>query len=303
VIALANNAAPDMEIALVHALFQDSPQACFNWHCDNEVEGSEDVLRTIVILLSDTASGMQVKGFAEYAYDGQGSAALFDSGAVHRSGHADPGTVKVALFLKPRCPRSAEGPDATHAYGRAGSVGVGLDAENGAASAEEKSGLATPVTVVAEADAAVAAEVAVVANGERLKRKAEMELLRTEEKLARKRGAIIAPTRTDEGFALAIGRAESCLVDAVVDGMKVLDANTDVSLATMRRLAIPELGNVRQASWHTAKMAMTAMQLPFELHEASARFCTTGAPMLNLLKAEAGVYIVGLDVGVRAAGV
>ena len=49
--------------------------------------------------------------------------------------------------------------------------------------------------------------------------------------------------------------------------------------------------------------AMLTLQLPFELREASARFCTNGAPMLNLLKAEAGVYIVGLEVGVRAAGV
>eukprot|EP00966_Prymnesium_polylepis_P209348 4849774-Prymnesium_polylepis.1 len=87
---------------------------------------------------------MQVEGFEEYAYDGQGSAVLFDSGAVHRSGHASAGTVKIALFLKPRCPRSADGPDATHTNGRAGSVGVGPEAENGAASAEEESGLATP---------------------------------------------------------------------------------------------------------------------------------------------------------------
>eukprot|EP00966_Prymnesium_polylepis_P130516 3018787-Prymnesium_polylepis.1 len=92
-------------------------------------------------------------------------------------------------------------------------------------------------------------------DGKRAKRKAEMELLRTEEKLARKRGAIIAPSRTGEGIALATGRQESCLVDAMVDGMRILDANADISLVTMRRLAIPELGNERQASWKTAKEA------------------------------------------------
>jgi len=294
VIALANSAAPDMEIAMVHALFQDSPQARFHWHRDNEVEGSKDVERTIVIL---------------------------------RSGHAAAGTVKLAIFLRPRCPRSAEGPDATHTRCVADSVGVGPDEESGTVSAEEESGLATPVTVVAEAaemaEAAVEAKVAVAVeaveavvsrgvvevtvDGEtiagRLKRKAEMQLMCTEEKLARKRGAIIAPRRTGEGFALATGRQESCLVDAVVDGMKIIDANADVSLATMRRLAIPELGNERQASWQTAMTAMLTLQLPFELREASARFCTNGAPMLNLLKAEAGVYIVGLEVGVRTAGV
>ena len=202
-------------------------------------------------------------------------------------------------------------------------MSVGPDAEHGVASVEEESGLATPVTVVAEmAEAvveAVAAEVAVAAdgvedttmdgkttdeaNGDRLKRKAEMQLMRMEQKLARTRGAIIAPSRTGEGFALATGRQESCLVDAVVDGMRILDANADVSLVTMRRLAIPELGNERQASWQTAMTAMLTLQLPFELREASARFCTNGAPMLNLLKAEPGVYIVGLEVGVRAAGV
>jgi len=190
-------------------------------------------------------------------------------------------------------------------------------------SAGEESGIVTPVTVVAEAEVAaveaVAAEVAVAAdgvmdttvdgtktgeaNGDRMKRKAEMQLMRTEEKLARTRGAIIAPSRTGEGFALATGRQESCLVDAVVDGMTILDANTDASLVKMRRLAIPELGNERQASWKTAKEAMLTLQLPFELHEATARFRSSGAPMLNLLKAEPGVYIVGLDVGVRAAGV
>jgi hypothetical protein len=314
VIALANSAAPDMEIALVHVLFQDSPQARFKWHRDNEVEGSEDVERTIVILLSDTRSSMQVKGFKEYAYDGQGSAVMFDSGEVHRSGHASAGTVKVALFLRPRCPRSAEGPDTTHARGRADSMSVGPDAEHGVASAEEESGIVTPVTVVAEA---VEAEVVVdgvvditvdgtttgEANGDRLKRKAEAQLMRTEQKLARTRGAIIAPCRTGEGFVMATGRQESCLIDAVVDGMRILDANADVSLVTMRRLAIPELGNERQASWKTAKEAMLIMQLPFELHEATALFRSSGAPMLNLLKAEPGVYIVGLDVGVRAAGV
>ena len=77
----------------------------FHWHRDNEVEGSEDVERTIVILLSDTQSSMQVKGFKEYAFDGQGSAVMFDSNAVHRSGHAAAGTVKLAIFLRPRCPR------------------------------------------------------------------------------------------------------------------------------------------------------------------------------------------------------
>ena len=313
VLALASSASPGMEIALVHALFQDSPQACFNWHCDNGVEGSEDVLRTIVILLSDTASSMQVKGFAEYAYDGQGSAVLFDSGAVHRSGNATAGTVKIALFLRPRVPVPTKVPDATYARGIADSVGVGMEVGIRNVSDDEESGFLTPVTVVEEAAGATVEAVdgvGATVDGEtsktieaRLKRKAEAQLVRTEEKLARKRGAIIAPSRTGEGFALATGRAESCLVDAVVDGMRILDANTDVSLATMRRLAIPELGNVRQASWKTAKMAMKAMWLPFELHETTSLFRGSGAPMLNLLKAEPGVYIVGLDVGVRTAGV
>ena len=164
--------------------------------------------RTIVILLSDTHSSMQVKGFKEYAYDGQGSAVMFDSGAVHR-GHAAAGTVKVALFLKPRRPRPAEGRDTTHARGSADSMSVGPESEHGVASAEEESGIVTPVTVVAEAVEAgvaeVAAEVAVAAdgvvdttvdgtktgeaNGDRMKRKAEMQLIRTEEKLWRGREA------------------------------------------------------------------------------------------------------------------
>ena len=135
----------------------------------------------------------------------------------------------------------------------------------------------------------------------RLKRKADTELKRTEAKLARQRGAIIAPSRTGEGFALVSGRAESCLVDAVTDGMRILDAHADVSLPKIRRLAIPELGNVRQASWQTTMSAIEKMELPFMLLEATARFRSNGPPMLNLLKATPGVYIVALDVEVRTA--
>ena len=323
VLALARHAEPDMEIALVHALFQDSAQARFHWHRDNEVEGSEDVMRTLVILLSDTVSSMQVDGYEEYTYTGQGSAVLFDSGALHRSGHAATGTVKVALFLRPRVPTPAEVPDATHARGIADSAGVGTEAGIRNASEDEESGLLTPVTVVAEAAEATAeatveatAEATVEAadgadatvDGEtsktiaaRLKRKADTELKRTEAKLARQRGAIIAPSRTGEGFALVSGRAESCLVDAVTDGMRILDAHADVSLPKIRRLAIPELGNVRQASWQTTMSAIEKMELPFMLLEATARFRSNGPPMLNLLKATPGVYIVALDVEVRTA--
>ena len=94
-------ACPGMQVAYVHVLQQSSAQACFNWHTDTETEGYGAVRKTMVVLLSDTASSMQVQDEPEFVYSGVGAAALFDSDRIHRSGQASAGTLKIALMLKP----------------------------------------------------------------------------------------------------------------------------------------------------------------------------------------------------------
>ena len=101
VVDMALEACPGMEVAFVHVLRQSSPQACFSWHTDTATEGYADVRKTLVVLLSATSSTMQIKGEPEFVYSGMGSAALFDSDRVHRSGAASAGTLKIALMLKP----------------------------------------------------------------------------------------------------------------------------------------------------------------------------------------------------------
>jgi len=124
------------------------------------------------------------------------------------------------------------------------------------------------------------------------------ELEEQQDKWARKRGAIVASTRTGEGFKLATGMQRSCLVDAGYNAMRTLKPEVEVSLPALRRKAIPELGNEREASWGSLAKALTDMGYPFEIIEATARFKTKGGPMLNLLKAKAGVFLVGLCVTV-----
>ena len=80
----------------------------------------------------------------------------------------------------------------------------------------------------------------------RRKRRLEVDL----GKLSRQRGAILAPSRTGEGFTLTAGSQQSCMTDALENGMKLdgFDA-TMISTARMRSVAIPKLGNVLQATW------------------------------------------------------
>ena len=134
----------------------------------------------------------------------------------------------------------------------------------------------------------------VVTGADELRRKRKAE--RESSKLARKRGAILARSRADEGFVLTSGRQESCLPDAVDNAMK-LDGATATSLARLRSLSIPKLGNVLQASWQTCRDALLQLHLPYELVEATARF-QGGPPMLNLLRASSGVFVVALLVEV-----
>ena len=103
---MVRDACDDMEIAFVHVLQQSSAQACFSWHKDTDTQGYERVRKTLVVMLSESRSSMQVMHEPIFVYEGAGSAALFDSDLVHRSGEASPGTIKIAVMLKKKKKRA-----------------------------------------------------------------------------------------------------------------------------------------------------------------------------------------------------
>ena len=74
-------------------------EALFGWYVDNQNEKIESEM-TIVILLSDTASAMQIAGLKEFDYDRVGCAACFQSKLWHRSAFAAEHTTKLSLFCK-----------------------------------------------------------------------------------------------------------------------------------------------------------------------------------------------------------
>lgn len=261
--SMALDACPGMQVAFVHVLQQSSAQACFNWHTDTATEGYGAVRKTMVVLLSDTASSMQVQGEPEFVYSGVGAAALFDSDRVHRSGLASAGTLKIALMLKPMdVPPSVANTTACAGVGAGGGVLGKRSAPPG--------------------------------TGMDVKRRAGIEytpLLRTS-------GAIVAPSRTDEQHRLPSGNQRTCLVDACFNAIKTLDPDSTVSLSKLRTAAVPQIGNVCEASWASMGNALVAQSVPFELQEATTRFRAKGGIMFNLLNAAPGVYVVSMLVTV-----
>ena len=261
---MALEACPGMQVAFVHVLQQSSAQACFNWHTDTQTEGYDAVRKTMVVLLTDTMSSMQIQGEPEFAYSGVGAAALFDSDRVHRSGQASVGTLKVALMLKP------------------------MDMLPSVASTTACAGVGAGGGVLGKRSAPPG-------TGMDVKRRAGIEytpLLRTS-------GAIVAPSRTDEQHRLPSGNQRTCLVDACFNAIKTLDPDSTVSLAKLRTAAVPQIGNVCEASWASMGNALVAQATPFELQEVTTRFRTKGGIMLNLLKASPGVYVVSMLVTVN----
>lgn len=129
----------------------------------------------------------------------------------------------------------------------------------------------------------------------RLKRKLEVDV----EKLSRQRGAIVAPSRTQEGFKLTAGSQQSCMTDAIENGMKMDGYDeSKISTARLRNVAIPKLGNVLQATWASSMTALRKLNLPYQLVEVTTRF-QGGPPMLNLLRTTSGVFVVGLLVEIE----
>ena len=125
--------------------------------------------------------------------------------------------------------------------------------------------------------------------------RAQMKQKREECKLHSSKGAIVALTRTEEGYRLPSGKQLSCLPDAGYNAMKTL-AFEEASLQMLRKLSIPELGNVREASWASFSKALITLKYPFKLVEVTSQFRVKGGLMLNLLTAPSGVYLVGLCV-------
>ena len=132
---------------------------------------------------------------------------------------------------------------------------------------------------------------------EQEERRVKKKLERVEKKLHYNPGAIIARGRTGEGCTLPSGKQSSCLPDAGYTGLKT-HGFEEASLQKLRKLSMSELGNNSAASWASFSKALITLEYPFKLVEVTSKFCFKGPPMLNLLNATAGVYLVSLCVTV-----
>ena len=74
----------------------------------------------------------------------------------------------------------------------------------------------------------------------------------------------------------------------------------EVSLPKLRSQSIPKLGNVLQASWESLSEAFVNLKYPVKIIEATSRFKDEGGPLLNLLKADPGVFLVSMCVTIDA---
>jgi len=134
--------------------------------------------------------------------------------------------------------------------------------------------------------------------GQKRRSKELAELHKQQAKWARKDGAILASSRTAEGYSLPTGNQLSCKPDALFNGLKTLGFE-HASLARLRTLSIAKLGLKPMASWESIASALTTLGYPFSIEEATRRFMGEGGPMLNLLRAPPGVYLVSLLVTVE----
>ena len=110
-----------------------------------------------------------------------------------------------------------------------------------------------------------------------------------------KSGALIAPSRSGEGWPIPID-SDSCLSDAVYNGLMMLGFKA--SCLELRRSSMPILGNDRSASWLSMINTLNHLKYPFKLNEVTSSFIVSGGPLLNLLRAPSGVYIVSLSIEV-----
>ena len=321
---MALDACPGMQVAFIHVLQQSSAQACFNWHTDTQTEGYSAVRKTMVVLLTDTTSSMQIEGEPEFVYPGVGAAALFDSDRIHRSGQASAGTLKVALMLKPMDMLPSVASTTACAGSGAGGGVLGKRCVSRASAHVPAAVLAPCCTVspirlqgtdtdadppcdtIPEVDPSTIGDGGGVTRdgvckGGKRKSKELLELEKQQTKWTRKDGAILAPSRTAEGYSLPSGNQMTCKPDALFNGLKT-HGFENASLARLRSHSVPKLGIDPMASWSSIDSALTTLGYPFSIKEATSRFKGEGGPLLNLLRAPRGVYLVSLLVivdGVR----
>ena len=96
-VARAKADAGGLSLLSCFVLRQDSAQARFAWHQDNNFPYTK---LTVVYLLTAGSSSMRVAGYDDFVYESQGCGVAFASAAHHRSGpcsHA--GTMKVTFFF------------------------------------------------------------------------------------------------------------------------------------------------------------------------------------------------------------
>eukprot|EP00035_Acanthoeca_spectabilis_P003980 m.97375 g.97375 ORF g.97375 m.97375 type:complete len:344 (+) comp12397_c0_seq2:881-1912(+) len=99
-------------------------------------------------------------------------------------------------------------------------------------------------------------------------------------------GAIMAKSRTGEGYVLASGDCRSCVPDAVWNGAREL--KVALSLRRLRSLSIPKLGIAPEASWASTMDSLGKLGAPLKLVRLGI------ATLLDVLKAPPGIYIVRL---------
>ena len=124
------------------------------------------------------------------------------------------------------------------------------------------------------------------------------DLEKQHKKWSCKVGAIVAKTRTGEGYTLPCGNQRSCLPDALYNGL-LNQGFEGASLTKLRKLSMPELGNDRDASWKSTAETLLTLGYPFKIVEVTSQFNGSGGTMLNLLKAEPGTFLVNVCVTVE----
>lgn len=165
-------------------------------------------------------------------------------------------------------------------------------APTGLASTPACGGFGAPPDDVAAEEAGAKAAAAECAKHPMTRRRNGVEYVPSD----RGRGALVALSRTGEGYQLPSGTFLTCLPDATYNGIMALAPSIAPSRQRMVALAVPELGNVRQASWASMRAALGTLNYSVALEEATARFKAPGGPMVNMLRTKRAVFVVGLHV-------
>jgi len=126
----------------------------------------------------------------------------------------------------------------------------------------------------------------------------ERRLRGREERNLKWSGASFTHARDSEGFTPKIARVEkeTCLVDGTWHAMLLDDAGCGASHARLLKLAIPDLGNARQATWDSMNDALQQTGLTqYRLEDDTARFSNQKPGVLfHLLNATGGIFLVRL---------